>query len=185
MSESEKTHIVVILLAVFGGFVFLGCIVFAGLSFFVVGGSSDSSMIPVPQATATNSSVARPIPSIVVRSLSKQEDGSFLVTLADSINQLQAVDRYELKDLSWDNADITVVKLKRDPKGPLSQAILTVLKISPKKGATALTLSFRRHATGPDMDQSFPGVLKIDLTKTIAPANPKRESLKAKDPEAK
>lgn len=177
MSEPEKTHIVVILLAVFGGFVFLGCIVFAGLSFFMVGGSSDTSLAPIPQVTVTPTTSPRPLPSMVIRSLVTQDDGRYILTVSDSLGQLQGMASYELNSISSDNPNVTIELIPRDPKAPLSKDIPSVLKLTAKNGATVFTLKCTRHIVGPGMDQSFPAVLKIDLQKSKAAPTQKKESL--------
>lgn len=185
MSEPEKTHIVVILLAVFGGFVFLGCIALAGLSFYVVDASDDSAMAPVPQMVAPSNPSGKPLPPILIRTLTKEEDGRFLLTLDDSIGQLDKLDQYELEATILGSSDFEIKQLKRDPKNQSSQAVTTSFKITPKNGATIFSLKLQRYAKSKTSDKKLTSVTTIDLTNLTVPKKQKKEASKTKKPQGR
>ncbi|MDF1660628.1 MAG: hypothetical protein P1V97_02565 [Planctomycetota bacterium] len=184
MSASEKTHMVVILLVVLGGFMVLGCVVLAGATLFV--SSAPMAVGPPPVAMATqvkSSSGSSGMNILKVTKTVQVSPGQYEVTVTDT--DTDSNDPNEFNDYNFVVESIvtpkTTITIKSQPKGdPLPTPMETVLLI--KTGADQKTVEFAYGVTkaGATHTSNRKANLVLVLQHTKDP-----KELEAKTPEEK
>lgn len=178
MSASEKTHMVVILIAVLGGAALLGCVAFGALFFITAAPSATPPVMMAPAPVqAVSSSVGAS--SLLVTKTRKLAPGHYEVTVRDTGSKSGDFNTYQFSIQSVSTPKTTVT-VKSQPSGdPLPVLLDTVLvvKTSPDQGEVQFQYQIIRAGPGSHSESSS-GYLLTLQSKQDGEASPKKESPK-------
>lgn len=164
MSASEKTHMVVILLVVLGGFMGLGCLVLAGATLFV---SSAPMAGPPPVAMATQAVSTTGSSGYNILKVTK------VVPLSPGQYEVTVTDTDSNEDGEFDNYNFvvesvvtpkTTVTVKTQPKGkPLPATLETVLLVTTGKEEKKMEFAYFITKSGEAHTNKRRANLVVDL----------------------
>ena len=171
MSSAEKTHLVVILLALFVGGIFL--LVVVGALFFAVSSSGPVPLMqnvpPVPTATSVTRISALTVTGPKLVDCQKLPKGLYLLVLNDKW-QGQGLTSYNFK-VKATRPDCPVKVLSKSTESPLPNTLKTTLQLGPvpaKTNSVSLTYVIR-YRQGKGKSITSASALTIDLTKARTP----------------
>ena len=178
MSASEKTHMVVILVAVLGGLALLGCVALGAIFFIAAAPSAPAPVMMAPVPVQAVSSSISSAPLTVVKT-TKIAPGHYEVTLRDTASKAG-----ELSAFSFEIVKVitsrTTITVKSQPSGdPLPALLDTVLEVKTSPDQYFAELQYRVIRSGPGSLSENMSSMVIKLQgKQDGEASPKKESPK-------